>query len=135
MSQSTPWRWGLRGHKGIWTLVQPPRTPGECLAREQPVLGWATSSVMTAFDARAVASVCRCCTAGCGIVAEVVDGDLVTVQGDKSHPLSHGYLCPKGSSLVWSTRPRWIGWIIRGSTGTASGGATFWTISPSGSTA
>ncbi|MFC4945801.1 molybdopterin-containing oxidoreductase family protein [Pseudonocardia sp. GCM10023141] len=47
-------------------------------------------------------STCRCCSAGCGIVAEVVDGRLVDVRGDRDHPLSQGYLCPKGRALPWS---------------------------------
>ena len=49
-----------------------------------------------------VRSNCRCCTAGCGIVAEVVDGRLLSVRGDTEHPLSRGYLCPKGNALPWS---------------------------------
>src|SRR5579864_2367138 len=49
-----------------------------------------------------IRSVCRCCTAGCGIVAEVAEGELVSVRGDADHPLSRGYICPKGSALPWS---------------------------------
>lgn len=48
-----------------------------------------------------VLSTCRCCSAGCGISAEVDSGRLLAVQGDRSHPLSHGYLCPKGRALPW----------------------------------
>lgn len=48
-----------------------------------------------------VLSTCRCCSAGCGISAEVEEGRLVSVQGDRDHPLSHGYLCPKGRALPW----------------------------------
>lgn len=51
---------------------------------------------------KTVRSVCRCCTAGCGIVATVVNGELVSVRGDRDHPLSHGYICPKGASLPWT---------------------------------
>ena len=49
-----------------------------------------------------VRSNCRCCTAGCGIVAEVTDGRIESVRGDVEHPLSRGYLCPKGHALPWS---------------------------------
>jgi anaerobic selenocysteine-containing dehydrogenase len=49
-----------------------------------------------------IRSTCRSCSAGCGIVARVVDGELVDVRGDREHPLSHGYLCPKGRSLPWA---------------------------------
>jgi anaerobic selenocysteine-containing dehydrogenase len=50
---------------------------------------------------RLVSSICRCCSAGCGILVEV-DGDrLIGVQGDPSHPASHGYLCQKGHRIPW----------------------------------
>jgi anaerobic selenocysteine-containing dehydrogenase len=49
-----------------------------------------------------VRSNCRCCSAGCGIIADVVDGRLVSVGGDAEHPLSRGNLCLKGHALPWS---------------------------------
>jgi anaerobic selenocysteine-containing dehydrogenase len=46
-----------------------------------------------------VRSFCRVCTSVCGILVEV-DGDRVTaVHGDRDHPFSHGYTCPKGRAL------------------------------------
>src|SRR5919108_4406276 len=52
---------------------------------------------------RSVRSFCRICTSVCGILVDVdVDGDterVVRVRGDKDHPLSHGYTCPKGRAL------------------------------------
>ncbi|WP_308165098.1 molybdopterin-containing oxidoreductase family protein [Nocardia noduli] len=49
--------------------------------------------------ARTVRSFCRICTSVCGIVVEV-EGDVVTrVRGDREHPLSKGYTCPKGRAL------------------------------------
>jgi anaerobic selenocysteine-containing dehydrogenase len=46
-----------------------------------------------------VASYCRICAASCGIVA-TVDGDrVVAVRGDRDHPVSRGYTCPKGRAL------------------------------------
>src|SRR5579863_9336998 len=42
---------------------------------------------------------CRICVAGCGLVV-VTDGDRVLeVRGDRSHPDSAGYTCPKGRAL------------------------------------
>jgi anaerobic selenocysteine-containing dehydrogenase len=54
-----------------------------------------------------VRTCCRCCPAGCGIVVTVDrdgtgpgPGDRVTgVRGDRDHPLSRGYTCPKGRAL------------------------------------
>jgi anaerobic selenocysteine-containing dehydrogenase len=48
-----------------------------------------------------IPSICRSCSAGCGIIVEV-DGDrVVGVRGDPSHPASHGYLCQKGHRIPW----------------------------------
>ena len=44
-------------------------------------------------------SFCRICTAICGIVVEVDGDQVVKVRGDPDHPLSHGYVCPKGRAL------------------------------------
>ncbi len=44
-------------------------------------------------------SFCRICTSLCGIVVEH-EGDTITrVGGDREHPLSRGYSCPKGRAL------------------------------------
>lgn len=43
-----------------------------------------------------VPSLCRICTHGCGIVAEVSDGRVVAVKGDRDNPLYGGYSCVKG---------------------------------------
>lgn len=44
-------------------------------------------------------SFCRLCVASCGMLVET-DGDhVVEVRGDPTHPLSRGYLCPKGRAL------------------------------------
>jgi anaerobic selenocysteine-containing dehydrogenase len=48
---------------------------------------------------RTVRSFCRICTSVCGILVDV-EGDVVTrVRGDREHPLSQGYTCPKGRAL------------------------------------
>ena len=42
---------------------------------------------------------CPYCGVGCGVKAEVVNGELVNVSGDKAHPANYGRLCVKGSAL------------------------------------
>jgi anaerobic selenocysteine-containing dehydrogenase len=51
-------------------------------------------------------SFCRFCQALCGIVVRT-DGDrVIDVRGDPEHPLSRGYVCPKGRALgAWHHHP------------------------------
>ncbi len=42
---------------------------------------------------------CPLCEATCGLRVEVVDGAVTRIRGDRDDVFSHGYLCPKGSSL------------------------------------
>ncbi len=45
-------------------------------------------------------SFCRICVAGCGVVVTTDDGGTVTeVRGNRDHPLSAGYTCPKGRAI------------------------------------
>jgi anaerobic selenocysteine-containing dehydrogenase len=46
-----------------------------------------------------IRSYCRFCEALCGIVVTVEGDRVVDVRGDREHPVSHGYTCPKGRSL------------------------------------
>ena len=48
-----------------------------------------------------VTSYCRVCPALCGILVEVDDDgrSVLAVKGDRDHPLSRGYTCPKGRAL------------------------------------
>jgi len=39
---------------------------------------------------------CRICMVHCGLVAEVAGEQILRVRGDRDHPLTHGYTCPKG---------------------------------------
>lgn len=49
------------------------------------------------MTARAVhRSYCKICTTQCGTLVETEGDRVVKVRGDKAHPLSHGYTCPKG---------------------------------------
>ena len=50
-------------------------------------------------EVRTVRSFCRVCTAVCGILVDVSGDEVVRVRGDRDHPFSHGYTCPKGRAL------------------------------------
>ncbi|MFI5957508.1 molybdopterin-dependent oxidoreductase [Cryptosporangium sp. NPDC051539] len=41
---------------------------------------------------------CQMCSAFCGVEITVSGNRVVSAKGDKNHPLSGGYLCPKGHS-------------------------------------
>ena len=42
---------------------------------------------------------CNLCYANCGILAQVEDGHIVKVRGDKNHPVSKGYTCNKAARI------------------------------------
>ncbi|MCR4419299.1 MAG: molybdopterin-dependent oxidoreductase [Clostridia bacterium] len=48
---------------------------------------------------KTVISDCMLCVWDCGIKARVEDGRLVEVQGLPEHPISKGYICPRGANL------------------------------------
>lgn len=39
---------------------------------------------------------CRICMVMCGLVVDVAGDQIVKVRGDRDHPLTRGYTCPKG---------------------------------------
>ena len=43
---------------------------------------------------------CNFCSCGCGMVATVRDGTLVTLEGDFDHVVNRGSLCVKGMSML-----------------------------------
>lgn len=47
-----------------------------------------------------VASICYYCAVGCGIKASVVDGKVVSLQGDPEHPINRGTLCSKAQAYI-----------------------------------
>jgi anaerobic selenocysteine-containing dehydrogenase len=51
-------------------------------------------------NAKKYYSGCALCYHSCGIEIDVADGKIVNVQGQKSHPLNKGYLCPKGRATI-----------------------------------
>jgi molybdopterin-containing oxidoreductase family iron-sulfur binding subunit len=46
------------------------------------------------------ASVCRECSAACGIIAEVRDGRAIKLEGNPDHPVNHGALCARGQAAL-----------------------------------
>jgi anaerobic selenocysteine-containing dehydrogenase len=34
------------------------------------------------------------------VLVEVTDGRVVGISGDRRHPFSHGYICPKGQACM-----------------------------------
>ncbi|WP_249146121.1 molybdopterin-dependent oxidoreductase [Gordonia sp. SCSIO 19800] len=49
---------------------------------------------------------CRICSATCGLIATVANGEVTRVVGDREHPLSAGYACHKGlNSFRHATSP------------------------------
>lgn len=48
---------------------------------------------------RKVRTVCRCCSAACGIVVTTEGARVIDVKGDDDNPRTHGYICPKGHSM------------------------------------
>lgn len=46
-----------------------------------------------------VTRTCPLCEAGCGLAVTVEDGAVTRIRGDMLDVFSHGYLCPKGSTL------------------------------------
>src|SRR5260370_25665266 len=50
-------------------------------------------------EIRTERSFCRICTSMCGILVDVEGDKVVRVRGDHDHPVTHGYMCPKGSAL------------------------------------
>ncbi|MCF8037267.1 MAG: molybdopterin-dependent oxidoreductase [Desulfobacteraceae bacterium] len=47
---------------------------------------------------RTVKSICFECHSRCGVELEIEDEKLKSVRGDKAHPISRGYICPKGTA-------------------------------------
>jgi anaerobic selenocysteine-containing dehydrogenase len=52
---------------------------------------------MTVETAR---TICRMCHGGCGVLAEVRDGEVVGLRGDPENPNNRGFLCAKGRAAL-----------------------------------
>ncbi len=49
-----------------------------------------------------IASTCRACEAGCGVLAKCRDGRPIKLEGTPGHPVSGGGLCPSGQASILS---------------------------------
>jgi molybdopterin-containing oxidoreductase family iron-sulfur binding subunit len=49
------------------------------------------------------ATVCRECSAGCGVLAKSREGRIVKLEGNPDHPVNRGALCPSGQASLLST--------------------------------
>src|SRR5215211_7176867 len=46
------------------------------------------------------ATICRECSAACGVIAETRDGRAIKLEGNPDHPLNRGALCARGQSAL-----------------------------------
>ena len=51
-------------------------------------------------DVQEFTTSCNFCSCGCGMVAAVKDGKLLTLEGDYDHPVNGGSLCVKGMAML-----------------------------------
>src|SRR5574341_1350987 len=58
------------------------------------------SYLITSANETFVPSVCLLCPSGCGIVARVVEGRVIKLEGNPVHPINAGVLCPKGQAAL-----------------------------------
>jgi thiosulfate reductase/polysulfide reductase chain A len=47
-----------------------------------------------------IRSICFECHSRCGVILEVTGDKLTGIRGDKDHPFSKGFLCPKGKAVM-----------------------------------
>ena len=68
-----------------------------------PKAGFAVGAKPTEFhikDATEASTICCFCSVGCGGIASVVEGELVSFEGDPDSPLNAGGLCSKGAAQL-----------------------------------
>lgn len=56
-------------------------------------------TAMTETSDRTVFRTCPLCEATCGLEIEIADGAVKRIRGDRDDVFSHGFICPKGSTL------------------------------------
>jgi len=57
------------------------------------------SDIVLGMATRVAFRTCPLCEATCGLRLEIEDGRVVRIRGDEDDPVSHGFICPKGSTL------------------------------------
>jgi anaerobic selenocysteine-containing dehydrogenase len=61
--------------------------------------GVAGRSRVPAMETRTAIRTCPLCEATCGLEITVTDGRVERIRGDRDDVFSHGFICPKGTSL------------------------------------
>ena len=51
------------------------------------------------MSTKTVRTICFDCHSRCGVLLEIENGKIVDIKGDKDHPFSQGYICPKGQAV------------------------------------
>ncbi len=51
-------------------------------------------------EIKKIRTACRNCHGGCGVIATILDGKVVKVEGDPESPISYGTLCSKGLAVT-----------------------------------
>ena len=64
----------------------------------EPVKAYAAE--LRTKGAKEVTHICPYCGFGCGVIAYVKEGKIVSVDGDPDNPQNEGALCPKGAGLT-----------------------------------
>jgi len=59
----------------------------------------ASTRMMKLSDVSEFTTSCNFCSCGCGMVATVREGKLITMEGDFDHIVNRGSLCVKGISM------------------------------------
>src|SRR5438128_5776622 len=62
----------------------------------------ATEEEWPSYTEKWIASACSQCDGGCGILARVIDGRVVKLEGNPLHPINRGRLCPLGHAALQS---------------------------------
>src|SRR5262245_32802169 len=59
----------------------------------------AAASQLKLADIQEFTTSCNFCSCGCGMIASVRDGQLITLEGDFDHVVNGGSLCVKGMAM------------------------------------
>lgn len=57
-------------------------------------------------DNNGLTSTCCYCGVGCGVVINKDKNDIITLEGDKNHPVNKGMLCSKGMNLHYTVNDK-----------------------------
>lgn len=84
------------GSMGLCSLVGgcTPSTGGSAAKEDAPALAQTSSPVTQ------VRTTCGNCHNDCGVILNIQDGIITSIEGDPEHPFNKGSLCPKGQAYV-----------------------------------